>query len=118
VATYARDALRTAGRHFSRSAVFAANYHYRRCLDNPPSSQIIALFDPFKHLPHLDIRRRSVHLNGTRVTTEDPKMTGFPRTAAPMKSMPLRHSDILDTNSADLIGVKARSLWVTIQQQG
>ncbi len=101
------DALRTADRHSARVRFL------RRAIIIGASVTtafiaVIALFDPFKHLP-VSISVASVHLNGTRVTTEDPKMTGFRKDGRAYEIIASSGSqDILDTNVTDLVGVKAK----------
>jgi lipopolysaccharide export system protein LptC len=69
---------------------------------------IIALFDPFKHLP-ISISVASVKLDGTRVVTADPKLTGYRKDGrAYQVNATSGIQDILDTNITDLVGVKAK----------
>jgi lipopolysaccharide export system protein LptC len=101
------DALRTAGRHSARVRFL------RRAIVIGASVTtafitVIALFDPFKHLP-VTISVASVHMNGTRVTTEDPKMTGFRKDGRAYEIIASSGiQDILDTNITELVGVKAK----------
>jgi lipopolysaccharide export system protein LptC len=102
-----RDALRTADRHSSR-----VRFLRRAIIIGAGATMafitVIALFDPFKHLP-VSISVASVHLNGTRVTTEDPKMTGFRKDGRAYEVVASSGiQDLLDTNVTDLVGVKAK----------
>ncbi|WP_026595668.1 LPS export ABC transporter periplasmic protein LptC [Methyloferula stellata] len=101
------DALRTADRHSARVRFL------RRAIVIGASVTtafiaVIGLFDPFKHMP-VTISVASVHLNGTRVTTEDPKMTGFRKDGRAYEIVASSGiQDILDTNITELVGVKAK----------
>ncbi len=102
-----RDALRTADRHSARVRFL------RRAIIIGASVSVlvigtIALFDPLKHLP-VTISVASVKLNGTRVTMEEPKMTGYRKDGRAFEVVATSGiQDLLDTNVTDLIGVKAK----------
>jgi lipopolysaccharide export system protein LptC len=102
-----RNALRTAGRHsarvrFLRRAIIIVATVTTACIT------IIALFDPFKHLP-ISISVASVKLDGTRVITADPKLTGYRKDGRAYEvNANSGVQDILDTNVTDLVGVRAK----------
>jgi lipopolysaccharide export system protein LptC len=101
------NALRTASRHSARVR-FLRRAIVIGAAVTTAFIAIIAFFDPFKHLP-VSISVASVHLNGTRVTTEDPKMTGFRKDGRAYEIIASSGiQDILDTNVTDLVGVKAK----------
>lgn len=99
------NALRKADRHSARVRFL------RRAIIIAASTgtaliTIIALFDPLKHLP-VTISVEQVKLNGTRVTMEKPKMTGFRKDGRAYQVLAASGTqDILDTNVTDLVGVK------------
>jgi lipopolysaccharide export system protein LptC len=102
-----RDALRTADRHSARVRFLRRTIIIGAAVTTAFIT-VIALFDPFKHLP-ISVSVASVHLNGTRVTTEDPKMTGFRKDGRAYEiNASSGIQDILDTNVTDLVGVKAK----------
>jgi lipopolysaccharide export system protein LptC len=69
---------------------------------------IIALFDPFKHLP-ISVSVASVKLDGTRVITADPKLTGYRKDGRTYEVVAKSDvQDLLDTNVTELVGVKAK----------
>ncbi len=102
-----RDALRTAGRHSARVKFLRRAIIIGATLGTAFIT-IIAAFDPFKHMP-INLTVSSVSLNGTRVTTTDPKMTGYRKDGRAYQVIAASGiQDILDTNVTDLIGVKAK----------
>lgn len=102
-----RDALRTAGRHSARVKFLRRAIVIIATLTTAFVT-IIALFDPFKHLP-VSITVSSVKLNGTQVTTMDPKITGYRKDGRAYQVIATSGiQDILDTNVTDLVGVKAK----------
>jgi lipopolysaccharide export system protein LptC len=102
-----RDALRSADRHSARVRLLR-RFIIIGAAVTTAFIAVIALFDPFKRLP-VSISVASVHLNGTRVTTEDPKMSGFRRDGRAYEIVASSGiQDLLDTNVTDLVGVKAK----------
>jgi lipopolysaccharide export system protein LptC len=101
-----RNALRKAGRHsarvrFMRLAIIVFATLTIACIT------IIALFDPFKHLP-ISVSVASVKLDGTQVITAEPKLTGYRKDGRAYQVVATSGiQDLLDTNVTKLLGVKA-----------
>jgi len=107
VAPGRRNALRMAGRHsarvrFMRRAIIVLATVTTACI------AIIALFDPFKHLP-ISVSVASVRLDGTKVITAQPKLTGYRKDGRAYQVLAASAiQDLLDTNVINLVGVKAK----------
>jgi lipopolysaccharide export system protein LptC len=107
VVPHRRDALRNAGRHsarvrFLQRAIIIFASVTTACI------AIIALFDPFKHLP-ISVSVASVSLDGTKIITADPKVTGYRKDGRAFQvEANSAIQDILDTNMTNLVGVKAK----------
>jgi lipopolysaccharide export system protein LptC len=102
-----RGALRKAGRHSARVRFLRLALIAGAGLGTAVVT-IIALFDPFKHLP-ISFSVEQVKLNGTRITMEKPKLTGFRKDGRAYQVVATTGvQDLLDTNVTDLTGVKVK----------
>jgi len=102
-----RGAFRRAGRHSARvrflrwTIVVGAGF-------GSALLALFAFFDPLGHLPK-NISIGSVGVNGTRVTIDSPKLSGFRRDGRPYEVRAKAGiQDILKPNIIELVGVDAR----------
>lgn len=102
-----RGAFKAAGRHsarvrFLRRAIIGA------CVVAVGVVLVVGLFDPFRRLPR-NITIGQVHVDGTRITVESPKITGFQQDGRPYEVK--ARAGIQDTttpNVVELNGIDAK----------
>lgn len=102
-----RGAFKAAGRHSARVR-FLRRAIVGLCVVAVGVVLVVGLFDPFRRLPR-NLTIGQVHVDGTRITVESPKITGFQKDGNPYEVT--ARAGIQDTttpNIVELQGIDAR----------
>ncbi len=101
-----RNAFKAAGRHTARVRVLRWAFA-GVSVAAVASVVIVGVFDPFRRLPR-NVSIGQVHVDGTRITVESPKITGFQKNGRPYELMARAgFEDTTTPNFVDLLGIVA-----------